>query len=159
MKFQIALTAFAALALAQDSSATSQTSAAPVATQTPVLTPEAECIMKNSCGDNLDCISKCTGVPNPSADYINKTISCVAGCDQSNAEKYGACTQECIKGNFFQYPNAENVKPPNKDGNGTNGDKSNSTSSTSGKQGSNAYQLAPVFTSAFIGLSLFVLSL
>jgi hypothetical protein len=157
MKFQIALTAFAALALAQDSSP-SQTSAAPVATQTPVLTPEAKCIVDNKCGNNLDCISKCTGVPNPSEDLANKTIACVSGCDQSNAEKYADCTQECIKGNFFKYPNAENVTPPQNGGNGTNGDKSSSTSSND-KQGSNGYQLAPAFASAFIGLSLLVLSL
>jgi hypothetical protein len=94
---------------------------APLLTLTLAQTNSTECIGKCTAGD-VNCLAKCTNVPNPTPQMINATTTCVAACPSANTDAWAKCRDDCINKFFL-------TAPANTTG-GTNGDKKSNAAST-----------------------------
>lgn len=111
MKYTTALIAFAAGALAQESS--SSITSAPSATALPEVAPSISCVSACTPGD-VTCQASCLGIARPNSSQAVETTECAARCDQGDGsaedtKQYSDCVQSCIA-NLF--PSSQTVNIP-----------------------------------------------
>ncbi|KAJ1649872.1 hypothetical protein IWQ61_009174 [Dispira simplex] len=140
------LALFAAVAVAQNNS-TEADNATSTTAEVPTYEPTAEqkCVIDNDCGDDMNCISKCYGVPNPSADQTNQTAECFIACPETgDAEEIASCRQSCID---TKYMPTVDTKPNNKATGTASGSKANASSDDSDNaEGDNSAAASLKFT-------------
>ncbi|KAJ1970219.1 hypothetical protein IWQ62_000046 [Dispira parvispora] len=124
------LALFAAVAVAQDNTTeadNASSTAAEVPTYEP--TPEQKCVTEKNCGDDMNCVASCYGVPNPSADQTNQTAECFKACPETGpADEVAKCRQDCID---TKYMPTGDGKPNGKATGTASGSKADSTSEDS----------------------------
>ncbi|KAL1916796.1 uncharacterized protein VTP21DRAFT_5500 [Calcarisporiella thermophila] len=69
------------------------------------------CALYHNCGDNMECLARCAGVPAPNREMVTRTNECVAGCysaqqdqQQQPPSTISQCVQNCIQTNFLYTP-------------------------------------------------------
>jgi len=66
-----------------------------------------ECIVRNNCGTNINCIAKCYNVPNPDQESVLRTADCQRTCTVKFPDPYtdyellNKCYQDCIDNQYF----------------------------------------------------------
>ncbi|RKP13291.1 hypothetical protein BJ684DRAFT_16295 [Piptocephalis cylindrospora] len=76
--------------------------------------PDPQAIALQTCLDKCDvnsvnCKAACVKVPAPSELHVDRTTTCMNGCDPSNPEAYSACQVSCINTNFVSGVNAVSI--------------------------------------------------
>ncbi|KAL1923668.1 uncharacterized protein VTP21DRAFT_8648 [Calcarisporiella thermophila] len=94
----------ALLVIAGNAQVPSSSSSSPTSISTAKPTNVNSCAEQYRCGQDLNCVSQCAGVPSPTEDQINQTTACVARCTQANetnVEVQNKCVTDCINKNYL----------------------------------------------------------